>query len=127
MIIEGQGCPIFWEITMSDEKYSRTTGVMVGYHQKNKEAELEVPDNNINYLCVSAGEINMAAEIANLRDSPFNDEVKNENAKHMMKCWNTHAKLMIFLTEIATNNQPWYKAEKTIKRKAKKLLEEGLR
>ena len=82
---------------MPKHEYKHTEGKLRVYHSPSHKADLEVVKGNANYLCVKPGELNMAAEIANLRDSPFKDEVKNLNAKRLQKCWNMHDDLVTML------------------------------
>lgn len=114
----------------SDKKEcQQTKGELLGYHCKEKEARIEVAEGNINYICVTAcKELNMAAEIANLRSSPFTKEVKHLNALHIIKCWNMHKEFVTFMTEIATNEESNpTKAVISITRKAKKLLKKAVK
>jgi len=115
---------------MSEERtIQRTKGELLGYYQKEKKADLEVASGNINYLCVTAcKELNMGAEIANLRDSPFTKEKKHLNALHIMNCWNMHKEFTDFMTQIATSEEPNpTKALISIATKAKKLLRKAIR
>lgn len=112
---------------MSERKYERTRGELLGFYQKENGGELETPKGNINYLCVKACGLDMVSQIANLSESNFIDEVKHLNALHLIKCWNMHAKFAKFMTEIATSEQPPHVAMKTIERKAKRLLTEALK
>jgi hypothetical protein len=107
----------------------RTKGELKGYYCKDKDSKIEMPDGNINYLCITAcKELNMAAEIANLRDSPFMKEKKHLNALHLMKCWNMHNKFTTFMTAIITNEEDNpTKAVVSIKARAKKLLKEAIK
>ena len=107
----------------SEEKvWQRTKGELLGYHCKEKKDDLKVAKGNMNYLCVSNGTLNMAAEIANLRTSPFMKEVKHLNALHIMKCWNMHNEFTGFMNQIMTNDEPNpQKALKSMRDKARKL------
>ncbi len=105
-----------------EKTWQRTKGELLGYHCKEKKAKLETADGNTNYLCVSNGTLNMAAEIANLRGSPFMKEVKHLNALHIMKCWNMHNEFVSFMSQIMTNDEPNpTKALVSLSRKARKL------
>ncbi len=85
---------------MSDTKFDNTRMEMKAFHSANKKADLKNAKGNANWLGLVPKGLSCASQVANTRESNYTVEGQDNHARHIMKSWNMHYKMLDFIKSL---------------------------